>query len=85
MLSFIEKKPQKEGLINGGIYLINKSFLQSLSFPPVFSFEKNVLEAFYKEKEIFGLPQDTYFIDIGIPSDYAKAQVELLSHIQPKV
>jgi len=26
---------------------------------------------------MFGLPQDEYFIDIGIPEDYERAQVEL--------
>ncbi len=77
ILSFLEKQPQKEGFINGGIYLTNRNFLKSLSLPNIFSFEKAVLERFCQEKRFFGLPQDAYFIDIGIPSDYAKAQVEL--------
>jgi D-glycero-alpha-D-manno-heptose 1-phosphate guanylyltransferase len=30
-----------------------------------------------RERDMFGLVQDRYFIDIGIPSDYEKAQTEI--------
>jgi D-glycero-alpha-D-manno-heptose 1-phosphate guanylyltransferase len=75
--SFNEKKYYNQGLINGGLYMLNtKSFL-SESFPEKFSFETAYLEKFYDQHKMFGLVQDEYFIDIGIPEDYERAQQEL--------
>ncbi|HEY4935717.1 MAG TPA: nucleotidyltransferase family protein [Puia sp.] len=74
---FSEKKQQSDGLINGGVYaLMTESFLQK-SFPSAFSFEKDYLEKEYVKGNILGLVSDAYFIDIGIPEDYVKAQTEL--------
>jgi D-glycero-alpha-D-manno-heptose 1-phosphate guanylyltransferase len=75
--SFREKQFYKEGLINGGLYAINvKSFLGE-DLPEKFSFEKDYLEKLFTERKMFGLVQDEYFIDIGIPDDYERAQTEL--------
>jgi D-glycero-alpha-D-manno-heptose 1-phosphate guanylyltransferase len=49
--------------------------------PSVFSFEKDYLEKYYKARRLFGLIQDRYFIDIGIPEDYKRAQTELVQNI----
>jgi D-glycero-alpha-D-manno-heptose 1-phosphate guanylyltransferase len=74
---FKEKQFYQSGLINGGVYLLNAaSFLQK-SFPQKFSFEKDFLEKEYPNNNIYGFIQDSYFIDIGIPEDYQKAQDEL--------
>jgi len=72
--AFLEKQFREEGLINGGIYLTSKQYLQSLGLPQQFSFEKEVLE---KSKALYGFISDTYFIDIGVPDDYARVQTEL--------
>jgi D-glycero-alpha-D-manno-heptose 1-phosphate guanylyltransferase len=75
---FSEKKFQRSGLINGGVYALSMaSFLQH-SFPRVFSFEKDYLEKEYKTGKIMGMISDAYFIDIGIPEDYERAQGEVL-------
>jgi D-glycero-alpha-D-manno-heptose 1-phosphate guanylyltransferase len=47
------------------------------TFPEKFSFEKDYLEKYYTERKIFGLIEDSYFIDIGIPADFKRAQEEL--------
>ena len=65
------------GLINGGIYLINKQLFQKLTFSSKFSFEKDLMEKYYTQESFYGMPSDGYFIDIGIPEDYTKAQQEL--------
>ena len=44
-----------------------------------FSFEKDFLEVNYKKMEMYGFVQDKYFIDIGIPADYERAQKEFLN------
>ena len=77
IISFREKQYYNEGLINGGIYLLNKRQFLQHQFPQKFSFEKEYLEAQFDEGIFYGLPQDEYFIDIGIPEDYNKAQEDL--------
>jgi len=74
IVSFEEKKFQETGLINGGIYAINKKAFFDKKLLERFSFEKQYLELFVAEKQFYGFPSDGYFIDIGIPEDYSKAQ-----------
>jgi D-glycero-alpha-D-manno-heptose 1-phosphate guanylyltransferase len=74
---FSEKKYQSTGKINGGVYALGtESFLQK-SFPDIFSFEKDYLEKECTKGNILGLVSDAYFIDIGVPEDYKRAQTEL--------
>ena len=75
--SFTEKQYFAEGLINGGVYVLNIPAFLERKLPYKFSFEKEYLERFYKEGKIFGVAADEYFIDIGIPEDYERAQIEL--------
>lgn len=75
--SFQEKKFYEKGLINGGVYALNVEQFLNKNLPEKFSFEKDYLEKYYTEEKMFGLIQDEYFIDIGIPADYEKAQREL--------
>jgi D-glycero-alpha-D-manno-heptose 1-phosphate guanylyltransferase len=75
--SFKEKQFYKEGSINGGIYALNtKQFLRE-ALPEKFSFEKDYLELYYDKRKVYGIIQDEYFIDIGIPEDFERAQIEL--------
>lgn len=71
--SFKEKNYYENSLINGGVYVINKKSFLNEHLPVKFSFEKEYLEALYQQRKIFGCTQDKYFIDIGIPEDYNKA------------
>ena len=75
--SFREKQYYEKGLINGGLYLLNVVPFLEETFPPKFSFEKDYLEQYYTTRRIFGVVDDAYFIDIGIPVDYQRAQTEL--------
>jgi D-glycero-alpha-D-manno-heptose 1-phosphate guanylyltransferase len=73
---FREKQYYESGYINGGVYALNvASFLQE-TLPAKFSFEKDYLEKLYAQRNMYGLAQDAYFIDIGIPADYEKANQE---------
>jgi D-glycero-alpha-D-manno-heptose 1-phosphate guanylyltransferase len=76
--SFHEKQFYSEGLINGGIYLVNRSRFVARDLPLKFSFEKDYLEKFAGEKIFSGSTQEGYFIDIGIPGDFEKAQSDLV-------
>ncbi|MFT3903704.1 MAG: HAD-IIIA family hydrolase [Niabella sp.] len=74
--SFKEKQHFKTGLISAGVSLINKASFLGKKFPEKFSFEKDFLEKFVDEGKFAGDVQDVYFIDIGIPEDYNRAQSE---------
>lgn len=74
--AFREKQHCESGLINGGIYLINKDIFSRLDLPYKFSFEKDIMEAHVSSLKIYGFEQDNYFIDIGIPNDFDKANVD---------
>ncbi len=75
--SFKEKQFYAEGLINGGVYVLNKERFLQEELPQKFSFEKDYMEKLYSERQMFGMVQDEYFIDIGIPEDFHRAQQEL--------
>jgi D-glycero-alpha-D-manno-heptose 1-phosphate guanylyltransferase len=75
--SFKEKQYYAEGLINGGLYALNVGSFMRENLPEKFSFEKDYLEKYFTTRKMFGLRQDAYFIDIGIPEDYERAQREL--------
>ncbi|MEO6830562.1 MAG: nucleotidyltransferase family protein [Chitinophagaceae bacterium] len=73
---FEEKMPNSSGLINGGLYLVNRTKFLTKNFPEKFSFETEFLHPASGKGQIFGFPSQGYFIDIGIPSDYEKAQLD---------
>lgn len=75
--SFKEKQFYKEGLINGGVYALHAEKFLDEKLPAVFSFEKDYLEKKFTERRMYGVVQDEYFIDIGIPEDFERANAEL--------
>ena len=77
--SFSEKQFYATGLINGGVYALETAVFLKKNFPEKFSFEKDYLEkeATKNNPVLFGMVQDEYFIDIGIPEDFEKAKSEL--------
>jgi D-glycero-alpha-D-manno-heptose 1-phosphate guanylyltransferase len=77
IISFNEKKFCTTGLINGGIYLIRKSWLNRSAPGKIFSFEKEILENNVRNTHFAYFISDTYFIDIGVPEDYARANEEM--------
>ncbi|MDP4283783.1 MAG: nucleotidyltransferase family protein [Bacteroidota bacterium] len=81
--SFKEKQFYESGFINGGVYALNVSKFFKDHFPKKFSFEeyyleKNIVSSKNIKPKLYGLVQDEYFIDIGIPEDYEKAQKDFL-------
>lgn len=70
--AFHEKQYCESGNINGGVYCINKN---RIKWPnnEKFSMEKDVFEPSVSKKNMYAFDFGGYFIDIGIPEDYAKA------------
>lgn len=77
---FTEKEARHEGLINGGVYIINKGVFKSCCYPDSFSFERELLEREVQKGIIKGVAFDTDFIDIGIPDDYEAAPSVINNH-----
>lgn len=73
IISFNEKASNGKGVINGGLYVINKDFLEKSGLPPACSFEKDILEKSASDDKVKGLIFNNTFLDIGIPEDYNKA------------
>jgi D-glycero-alpha-D-manno-heptose 1-phosphate guanylyltransferase len=78
---FREKRSYVSGLINGGVYALDRARFLQMDLPPAFSFEKDYLEKNVSSLRLFGLVQDDYFIDIGIPEDYQRAQLEIKNYV----
>lgn len=72
--AFAEKKKLDRALINGGIYAVRRDIAGKLP-DGKFSFEKDVLEKLVFP--VYCTVSDGYFIDIGVPSDYFRAQTEI--------
>lgn len=76
VVAFREKDPAADsGLINGGIYRMHRSLLADRSVGVPFSFEKEILQPL--RERFAAYVSDGYFIDIGVPDDYVRAQTEL--------
>lgn len=74
---FTEKQFTEKGNINAGVYILNKKRFLELTFEESFSFEKDYLENSTIPKKLYASVQEEYFIDIGIPEDYQRAQTEI--------
>lgn len=74
---FVEKgEGTSGGWINGGIYLVNKTFFLENSQAERFSLEMDFLPRCIHSQRLYGYMAEGYFIDIGTPESYRRAQHE---------
>ena len=71
--AFHEKKYCDKGYINGGVYMVNRDEKLFCGCPEKFSFETDILQQKVQSGCLNGFVSEGYFIDIGIPEDYEKA------------
>ncbi|KAF5068336.1 D-glycero-alpha-D-manno-heptose 1-phosphate guanylyltransferase [anaerobic digester metagenome] len=77
ILKFTEKSEVPgPGYINGGIYVISSRFFKAQAMSGKFSLERDLFERKLNSGNIYGLIFNDYFLDIGIPADYHRAQTE---------
>ena len=79
--SFTEKGRSGAGYLNAGVYLLRRDLLEALDLPECFSFEEEVLRLRRQQVRPAAVFASGYFIDIGVPEDYARAQYELRSYL----
>ena len=62
------------GFINAGVYLMHSSVFDGFAVADKFSFENDFLQININQLKPRAYTTDCYFIDIGIPADYERAQ-----------
>lgn len=82
VIGFEEKKWKERGVINSGVYCLNLLKFNTLTFPLKFSFELDFIEVYVNQWSFNHWKSDGFFIDIGIPEDYLKAQKMLPQHFK---
>jgi NDP-sugar pyrophosphorylase family protein len=63
--------------VNGGVYVFEKKLLMLIRPRKRVSLETDCFPRLSKNKRVYGVVKDTYFLDIGVPDDYRRAQIEL--------
>jgi D-glycero-alpha-D-manno-heptose 1-phosphate guanylyltransferase len=66
-----------ETSINGGVYLIESQTLSQIPPNVAVSLEKEVLPNLVASGAVYGFRTRGYFLDIGVPDDFERAQIEL--------
>ena len=80
VLSFMEK-PTYRYYSNGGIYLIKKSILKNIPKNKLFNSTDLMELLIAKKLNLISYPMHDYWLDIGKPNDYLKAQNDI-KHIK---
>jgi D-glycero-D-manno-heptose 1,7-bisphosphate phosphatase len=79
--SFIAPGQGATGPVNAGVYVVDRSILARVGGLPA-SLEQDVFPALAAAGAMTGTSYRGYFIDIGIPEDFARADVELTEQLR---
>ena len=74
LVGFVEKGSDDPGWINGGVYALRADVLLDPGLPAAFSFEQHLLEREFRRLSIRTFPCRGFFLDIGTPADYDRAE-----------
>jgi len=73
IMSFVEKGQSSRSIfVNGGVYILKKKVVDHIP-KGVSSLEKDVFPSLIG-KGFYGVPTSSFFIDIGVPSDYRRLE-----------
>ncbi len=75
--AFVEKSGAGPGLVNGGVYRIDRRLVGRIPPSGSCSLERDVFPRLVTERLIEGGVFDGFFIDIGVPDDLARADTLL--------
>ena len=79
--SFIAPGQGATGPVNAGVYVVARGILARVGGLPA-SLEQDVFPALAADGAMTGTSYRGYFIDIGIPEDFARADVELIEQLR---
>ena len=82
---FQEKSPERTnrpGQINAGVYVLDRTILKDVPSDRVTSLETDILPKLVADGRVVSIlaPEGSYFIDIGLPDTYLRADEELMRH-----
>ena len=77
IMGFIDKGMTGPGLINAGCYVFPREILNTFPKGESFSIENDFLAKAVGQQRFDLFITNGHFIDIGVPFDYERAQVEL--------
>jgi len=80
-IRFDEKGQAGPGWINAGSYLLDRNVVDDFPPAPAFSLEQDWLMPRCEAVAPLVVPAEGYFIDIGVPESYARAERELPSRV----
>jgi len=84
---FIEKPsgPNFEtNLINAGYYVMEPSTLDRIASDRQVSVETEIFPKMAKDKTLYAVPSETYWIDAGTPETFLQANLDLLNGVRDK-
>ncbi|MEM7425244.1 MAG: HAD-IIIA family hydrolase [Pseudomonadota bacterium] len=80
MLQMLERpEAPGPGMINGGVYWLNRNIIDLIPADEAVSIERTVFPALVSRKALYARAYDGMFVDIGVPDDYQRAQTMPLS------
>lgn len=79
---FVEKgtvsgRSRRGHTINGGVYIFKTKLLKAIDGQCPISLEKQIFPKLAAKGRAYGYVTNSYFVDIGIPKDFRRAEVEL--------
>ena len=78
-----EEKPEFEKFVSMGVYILNKEIFKYIPENKFFGFDDLMLKLLDKKEKISVYQFDGYWLDIGRPEDYDKANKDI-NHIFDK-
>jgi NDP-sugar pyrophosphorylase family protein len=76
VVSFVEK-PDYSFIVSMGLYVFNRSVLDYVPEGEPFGFDRLMLSMLKRRIDIHAYPYDGFWLDIGRPSDYERAQADI--------
>ena len=83
--SFVEKPPADQApsrWINAGVYVLEPSVLGRIPAQRPVSIEREVFPAMAAEGTLFARESDAYWLDVGLPSTFLRAQLDLVDGVR---
>jgi D-glycero-alpha-D-manno-heptose 1-phosphate guanylyltransferase len=77
VVGFMAGGARGPGIINLGTYLVSPRLFADAGWPEVFSFEREFLPLMAGRRQIRAFETQGWFVDIGVPEDFDRAQMEL--------
>jgi D-glycero-alpha-D-manno-heptose 1-phosphate guanylyltransferase len=75
---FIYPGRAKKGWISTGVYVVSPEIFSGFKLPEAFSFESDFQRPYLAQVKPCAWESSGYFIDIGVPDDYAKLQKDII-------